>query len=172
MPKISRRRTHSFHIQGKIRSTTNELQESSELNDDDYTFSDNSNINFQDESVTFDIGDLFELCKKECGSRKLGVLLYIVLRHFGIFWRRIDQFMMKVGGLRCFSAHKCTTTFIEGNYEDFIKDDRGGKKKDSFYDAYPELEIEAKAFVINGCNQKTAEFTAAHLAMFLDEKFY
>ena len=54
----------------------------------------------------------------------------------------------------------------------FIKDDRGGKNKDSFYDAYPELEIEEKAFVINGCNQKTAEFTAAHLAMFLDEKFY
>ena len=45
----------------------------------------------------------------------------MTLRHFGIVRCRIDQFMMKVGGLPCSNAHKCATTFIEGNYEDFYK---------------------------------------------------
>ncbi|CAF3035196.1 unnamed protein product [Rotaria sp. Silwood2] len=37
----------------------------------------------------FSIGDLFELCKLECGSRKLSVLVYMVLRYFDHTWRNI-----------------------------------------------------------------------------------
>ncbi|CAF4500820.1 unnamed protein product, partial [Didymodactylos carnosus] len=53
----------------------------------------------------------------------------------------------------------------------FTDDNRGGKKTDSFYDTYPDIEIEARAFAIQGCSQKSSHFTATHLARFIDEKF-
>ena len=35
--------------------------------------------------------DLFEICKIECGSRKLSVLVYMMLRYFDQTWRNIER---------------------------------------------------------------------------------
>ncbi len=36
----------------------------------------------------------------------------------------------------------------------FIKDGRGGKRGDSFFDIYPELEVDAKSFVVTSVKEK------------------
>ena len=62
--------------------------------------------------------------------------------------------------------------FIRGDYEEFSNDLRGGKRIDSFYDTFPEIEVDAKAFVVHACSQKSAEFKAADLAQFINTKYY
>ena len=97
------------------------------------------------------INDIFQLCKDEYGSRKLTTLLYMILRHFGYQWQVTDDFLQQISANRYETAHKWTETFLSGDFEAFLEDGRGGKSTDSFYDTFPELEIEAKAFVANVC---------------------
>ena len=97
------------------------------------------------------ISDIFQLCKDEYGSRKLAMLLYMILRHFGYQWQVIDDFLQQIGANRCETAHKWAETLLSGDFEAFLEDGRGRKSTDSFYDTFPELEIEAKAFVANVC---------------------
>ena len=52
------------------------------------------------------IGDLFKLCKKECGSRKLSMLLYMLMRKLGLSWRSTDEILANIGAYRCQTAHK------------------------------------------------------------------
>ncbi|CAF1332525.1 unnamed protein product, partial [Didymodactylos carnosus] len=40
------------------------------------------------------------------------------------------------------------------DYEEFSNDLRGGKQIDSFYDTFPEIEADAKAFVVEACSTK------------------
>ena len=47
---------------------------------------------------------------------------------------------------------------IKGDYEEFSNDLRGGKQIDSFYDTFPEIEADAKSFVVQACVQKSEEF--------------
>ena len=44
-----------------------------------------------------DIGDLFELIKDKVGSKLVTVLIYMILRHFGINWIGCDDFLKKIG---------------------------------------------------------------------------
>ena len=97
------------------------------------------------------ISDIFQLCKDEYGSRKLTMLLCMILRHFGYQWQVIDDFLQQIGANRCETAHKWAETFLSGDFEAFFEDAREIKSTDSFYDTFPELEIEAKAFVANVC---------------------
>ncbi|CAF1619347.1 unnamed protein product, partial [Didymodactylos carnosus] len=60
----------------------------------------------------------------------------------------------------------------KGDYEEFSNDLRGGKQTDSFYDTFPEIEADTKAFVVQTCSQKSGEFKALDLAQFIDEKYY
>lgn len=118
------------------------------------------------------IGDLFQMCKNECGSRKLSVLVYLILRFSGQKWDVINDLLGQMGAYRCESAHKWSQVFLSNDMEGFCDDGRGGKQSDSFYDAYPELETEGKAFAISACSRKSADFTASNLALFLDGRFY
>ncbi|CAF2737794.1 unnamed protein product [Rotaria sp. Silwood2] len=118
------------------------------------------------------IGDLFELCKADCGSRRLSVLLYTLLRITGQSCRFTDDVLEKIGAFRRVHAHKWSEVFICGDFDTFTADGRGGKMFPSFYDDYPGLEVEAKAFAIEGCSRKNASFTVGDLAKFVDEKFY
>ncbi|CAF1444407.1 unnamed protein product [Rotaria sordida] len=101
-------------------------------------------MDFKDKMDLPSIGDVFELCKRGCGSRKLSVLLYMVLRHFGHTWRAIDALLHDIGGNQCRVAHKWTKSFLTGDFNAFEDDGRGGKHSDGFYDLFPELETEAK----------------------------
>ncbi|CAF2788322.1 unnamed protein product [Rotaria sp. Silwood2] len=77
-----------------------------------------------------------------------------------------------MGFISAQTSHKWATVFIKGDYEEFSHDLRGGKHADSFYDTFPEIEADAKAFVVQVWSQKSADFKAIDLAQFIDEKYY
>ena len=118
------------------------------------------------------VGDLFQLCKTACGSRKISVLLYMLLRHLGHKWAQIDDLFQAIGAYRCETAHKWAKVFINYDREVFDEQGRGGKHCSSFYDMFPDLETEAKVFAFESCSQKSADFTTLDLANFIDTKFY
>jgi hypothetical protein len=51
------------------------------------------------------IGDLFQLCKCSCGTRKLSVLVYTILCQVGVTGRESDAFFDRVGAYRARAAH-------------------------------------------------------------------
>ncbi|CAF1057522.1 unnamed protein product, partial [Rotaria magnacalcarata] len=96
----------------------------------------------------------------------------MLLRITGQSCQFTDDVLEKIGAFRRVHAHKWSEVFISGDFDTFTADGRGGKMSSSFYDDYPDLEVEAKAFSIEGCSRKNANFTASDLAKFVDEKFY
>lgn len=119
-----------------------------------------------------DIGDLYEMNKQEPSQRSLSVLLYLTLTHFGVSWRKIEEFMQHIGGMSAQTCHKWAETFIEEDYDDFVEENRGGKRGDSFFDTFPELEIKMKLYAIEGATRKNASFTSLELARYLDDQYY
>jgi hypothetical protein len=67
------------------------------------------------------IGDLFEMCKSSCGSRNLSVLIYTILRHLDLTWRRTDDLLRSIGAYRCESAHKWTEIFMSGDISKYFR---------------------------------------------------
>lgn len=129
---------------------------------------DDNNVN-----VTLDnIGDIFELCLNECNYKTLSSFIYMALRHFLLTWRSIDEFMMKIGAMRYATAKKSAEQFIDGDFDMFLIDQRGGKRGYSFYDVYPEIEIDAKLFVADACSKKSGNFTSIDLARHIDKLYY
>jgi len=98
------------------------------------------------------MADLFDLIRNESGSRKISVLLYMTVRHFGLSWRTINEFLVMIGVHRCKATYKSVDAFIFGDFETFIEEGRGGKHFDSFYHVYPKLQIEARSFAAEGCS--------------------
>jgi hypothetical protein len=43
---------------------------------------------------------------------------------------------------------------MDGKFDEFVGNARGGKWGDSFYDVYPDLEQEARAFAVLECEKK------------------
>ena len=56
--------------------------------------------NFKSEWDLHTLGDLFELYKNPCGSRKLSVLVYMNLCQMGLSWRDTDAVLGDVGAYR------------------------------------------------------------------------
>ncbi|CAF3013536.1 unnamed protein product [Rotaria sp. Silwood2] len=133
---------------------------------------DDIELDFSEEQLLTDIGDLAEMCKSKCGTKYLSTLLYMSLRFLKIKWEAVDAFLKRTGLMTAQTSHKWATIFIKGDYEEFSNDLRGGKQTDSFYDTFPDIEADAKAFVIHACSQKSADFKAMDLAQFIDEKYY
>ena len=89
----------------------------------------------------------------------------------GHSWRSTDSFLTDIGTYRYQTAHKQANIFVSGDMQAFLNDGRGGKYTD-FYDVFPELEMEGRAFAIGACSQRAATFTASDLAHFIDTRFY
>lgn len=156
----------NFHNQGKQA----ECGYAKEREDD---FSDScSDDGFDDKIAICDVGAIFELCKADANSRKLSLLLFMTLRHFNINWRQIDEFLFEIRANRCITARKWMKSFVNGDIDELLNDGRGGKQTDSFYDVYPEIEVEARIFVTDACSRKSADFNIARLANFVTEKFH
>ncbi|CAF3478732.1 unnamed protein product [Rotaria sp. Silwood2] len=94
------------------------------------------------------------------------------LRFFNIKLEDVDEYLKSIGFMTAKTSHKWATVFLKGDYEEFSTDLRGGKQTDSFYDTFPEIEADAKAFVVQACLQKLGEFKALNLVWFVDEKYY
>ena len=133
---------------------------------------DDEESSFNERFSLADIGDLAEMCKEICVIKYTSVLLYSVLRSFNVRWENIDEFFKSIGYMTAQTSHKWASTFIKGDYEEFSADLRGGKQIDSFYDIFADIEVDARAFAVTACLQKSAEFKAMHLAQFIDKKFH
>lgn len=118
------------------------------------------------------IKDIFEICKRKCGSRALSTLIYLILRFSGHSWRSIDELLDQIGAHRCETSHKWSEAFLFGDFEAFMNDGRGGKHHESLYDVFPELESDGRAFATAHCSEKSASFKVSDLAQFIDHKFY
>ena len=74
------------------------------------------------------------------------------LRHFKIKWEDIDAYLRSIGFMTAETCPKWTDTFLDGDLNEFLNDSRDGKHSDSFCDRFPEIEVDAKAFVAEACS--------------------
>ncbi|CAF4609996.1 unnamed protein product, partial [Rotaria sp. Silwood2] len=116
--------------------------------------------------------DVFEFCKNQCNVRYLSVLIYLTLRYFDISYKTTHTFLKDIGGLTGEVAHKWSNIFMNEKFDEIVGDARGGKRGDSFYDVYPELEQDARIFAVLECQKKAPSFKVYDLAQFIDKRFY
>ena len=131
-----------------------------------------NDIDLLRKSNVYTIRDLFELLKMSCGSRNISVLVYVIMRYMGHSWRSTDSFLTDIGAYRCQTAHNQVNIFVSDDTQASLNDGRGGNYTDSFYDVFPELEMEGRAFGIGACSQRASTFTASNLAHFIGTHFY
>ena len=154
MPKPSKRSSHS-QIAIARRWSITRVSDASDSSGDEYhmDIGDHPELSFNEKILLTDIGDLAEMCKSKCGTKYLSTLLYMSLRYFNIKWEDVDEYLKSIGFMTAQTSHKWATVFIKGDYEEFSNDLRGGKQTDSFYDTFPEIEVDAKTFVVQACSQ-------------------
>ena len=81
----------------------------------------------------------------------------------GFTWKSIDTFLGNIGCMSTRHSHKWAKEFLENGIRCF-EDERGGNRKAELYDLIPELELEAKFFVVQECEKKAASFKISDLA--------
>lgn len=96
-----------------------------------------------------------ELCQDFDSIRVLSVAIYMLLCLLNLSYEQCDQLLADLRLLGIKRCHEWVDTIIDE--EDLcvvLRDQRGCHKHVSFYDGYPELEAEAKAFAFNGASSK------------------
>jgi hypothetical protein len=43
---------------------------------------------------------------------------------------------------------------VNREFDEFINEDRGGQRGDTFWDCYPDLELESRQFVFEECSKQ------------------
>ena len=92
--------------------------------------------------------------------------------YFGVFWRKVDSLLKQIGSLSAETSNKWSEIFIGQDLDDFLENNRGGKRSQSFYDTFSEMENAAKLYALESCKRKSASFTAMKLAEYLDRQYY
>ncbi|CAF2060717.1 unnamed protein product [Rotaria magnacalcarata] len=177
MPKVNRRRSHSRHVNSRRSIDSIKSNDTETFSSEDETIlfhpgGDIDDINFSNGFVLNDISDLFTFCEEQINTRFISVLIYMSLRHLSHTWRDVDSFLTSIGGTTIKTCHKWTNILVNKDFDEFTIDERGGKRGDSFWDCYPDLELEAKQFVYQECSKTEATFTVETLARFIDQRFY
>ena len=171
IPKPNRRKSNLQNLM--TRRWSNTQSETSETSSDEYQMdADDEESSFNEKLSLADIGDLADMCIERCGIKYVSVLLYLALCYFNVSWESIGEFLKSIGYITAQTSHKWASIFMKGDYEEFSTDLRGGKQIDSFYDIFPDIEVDARVFAVSACSQKSGEFRATHLAQFIDRKFY
>ena len=70
-----------------------------------------NNINWTDNNMLNYIGDLFQICINQCNLKTLSTFTYMILKHFNLTWRHIDNFMCSIGAMRCITVNKWLKCF-------------------------------------------------------------
>jgi hypothetical protein len=146
MPQKSKRKCRATTAAGR-RWTTETFARSDTDSDEQILMnlsnmseSDQPEFSLKDKINIADIGDLFEVVKSQTSLRSLSVLIYLSLTYFGASWRKADLFLKQIGALSAETCNKWSEVFIEGVLDDFLEENRGGKRGQSFFDTFPELE--------------------------------
>ena len=91
--------------------------------------------------------------------------MYLNLGYFSTLCRDMDASLKNIGSFAKEKVHSWSSKFVNGNFDKFISDKRGGKRGDSFCDIRPQLEGEARAFAFIPYSQKAASLTIYDLAV-------
>ena len=97
--------------------------------------------------------------------------MHMSFRFKGLTWESIDKFLGKIGCLCARHSHKWAEDFWE-NGIDWFEHQRGGYRKPELYDPIPEIEQEAKLFLLPECLKKATLFINSELVDFIDKRFY
>ena len=127
MPPKSKRQLHYYKTLSSRWKERNKRQKSVDEGDEpaiilevdirDEELGDESD--FTDKLDLPTIGDLFQLCKTACSSRKVSVFLYMLLRYLGHKWTQIDDLFQAISAYRCETVHKWVKFFINNDLEMF-----------------------------------------------------
>ncbi|CAF1138188.1 unnamed protein product [Didymodactylos carnosus] len=168
MPPPSKRSARCRNLNIKRYASDNRNESGIDLFDEDSYMeegaeADKQPSNFTDKIGLDDLAALFDLCKSSSSTKYLSVLMYMTLRHVGLTWDACNVILRKMGGFNCETSHKWADLFISGDFEEFPREKRGGKRRIEFWDYFPDIELSAKQFTLDRCSQKSADFTAVHL---------
>jgi hypothetical protein len=164
---VTRRWTKKTFPQSDVENAEEVLMGLNSSDEDDL-----EELPLKDKIYIEDIGDLFELARSQPSLRSTSVLIYLSLTYFGISWRKADLFLKQIGAFTVKTCSKWGEVFINGDIDNFMQDNRGGKKTESFFDVFPEMEAMGKLFALEGCQRKAASFTSLELAQYLDKQYY
>ncbi|CAF2156340.1 unnamed protein product [Rotaria magnacalcarata] len=93
-------------------------------------------------------------------------------RHFSHSWKDVELFLTSIGSMTNKTCHEWKKILVNKDFDEFTIEERCGKRGDSFWDCYPDLELEAKQFVFEECSKIEAPFTSGTLVIFIDNLFY
>ncbi|CAF1647646.1 unnamed protein product, partial [Didymodactylos carnosus] len=173
MPK-SKRRTRSETFGFKKRSSSSYYEEPPKSSSEDefiLNLQQDKDIDFSSADVLSKVSEVMEFLKQTSSTKCLSVLLYMSLRRFNITYRDTDAFLAEVGGYRAQACHRQTDRLLNYGFDRFVASARGGKRGDSFWDVYSDMEAAARDFAIQGCMRKAASFTVEELADYIDTKY-
>ena len=92
---------------------------------------------------------------------------------FDIKYAERDTFLKSIDCLSAESANLQLKKFRNSKSNDFLSiDGRGGKRKETIIDDFPELKTEAILFIMAETSKKDCNFTILKLAQFITEKYY
>lgn len=104
--------------------------------------------------------------------RVLSVFVYLLLRLFNIQYEQVRVCLQELGLSDVSRCHVWPETIAEEKDSTVVlKDKRGQRQYNNFYDSYPELEEIVKLFVLDGLKQKNCSFDCGQLAKFVDKEF-
>lgn len=104
--------------------------------------------------------------------RILSVLIYLLLRLVSIQFRVCRDILGQLNLLSIQYCHSWLLTIIdEDDLCVILRDKRGNYKRIKFYDNFPDLEKEAKAYAVFRANEKNSSFTVNELASFVNRRF-
>ena len=91
--------------------------------------------------------------------RVLSIIVYLLLRLVQVSFEAIRTVLENINLLNIQTCHSwCLTIIDEDDICVILRDERGAHKHVSFYDNFPELEQEAKAFALTKACQKKCAF--------------
>jgi hypothetical protein len=116
--------------------------------------------------------DLIGIQLNSTHKRVFSVIIYILLRFAGISYCQTELILSELNLLSIKKCHEWSETIKdEDDICVILRDKRGNYKRNKFYEEFPELELEAKAFALEGACRKSCSFKIREIALFVNQRF-
>lgn len=103
--------------------------------------------------------------------RQLSVIIYLILRLVNVTFQSCKDILNTLSLLSIQRCSAWVNTVLEEDDLCVILRDKRRAFKSKFYETYPELEMEAKAYALNAASTKECTFDLNKLATFVDQRF-
>jgi hypothetical protein len=104
--------------------------------------------------------------------RLISMIFYLTLRIINLPFLQCKRILDDMELLNIQSCITWTNTIISNDdISEISRDNRGVHGRSTFYQEFPELEQEAKAFALDAVSRKNCSFTVKELADFVDKRF-